>query len=86
MRRLTEKERNRLYRHISKEKKLFAWIMKKFNMSTDQELADFLYTSPSVISQVRNDKIGFSPKLILTAYDKTGLSIEEIRKMIKEDV
>ena len=64
MRRLTEKERNRLYRHISKEKKLFAWIMKKFNMSTDQELADFLYTSPSVISQVRNDKIGFSPKLI----------------------
>lgn len=83
---LTVRERNRLYRHINKEKKLFAWIMKKFNITTDQELADFLYTSPSVISQVRNDKIGFSPKLILTTYDKTGLSIEEIRKMIKEDV
>ena len=85
-RKLTEKERNKLYRHITKEKKLFAYLMKKFNMSTDQELADFLYTSPSVISQVRNDRIGFSPKLILVTYDKTGLSIEEIRKLMKEDV
>ena len=40
-RKLTEKERNKLYRHITKEKKLFAYLMKKFNMSTDQELADF---------------------------------------------
>ncbi len=72
-------------RHTIKEKKLFEYLMRKYNLRDDAALADFLYTSPSVISQVRNDKIPFSHRLILTTYDKTKLSIEDIRKMVRED-
>lgn len=79
-------ERQRRHRHTIKEKKLFAWIMTKYNMTTDKELAAFLYSSSSQLSQIRNDHIAFSSRLILTTYDKTGLSIEQIRKMVKEDV
>ncbi len=72
-------------RHTIKEKKLFDYLMRKFKLRDDAALAGFLYTSPSVISQVRNDKIPFSHRLILTTYDKTKLSIEDIRQMVRED-
>lgn len=74
------------YRHTLKEKKLFWYLMQKHKFKFDQELADFLYTSTPVISQVRNDKKPFSSKLILITYDKTNLTIEDIRRMAKEDV
>lgn len=86
MKKLSVKEKHRIYRHTLKEKRLFEYLMKRYRLTSDQELADFLYTSPSVISQVRNDKIPFSSRLILVTYDKTPLSIENIRKMVKEDV
>ena len=72
-------------RHVKKDKKLFAYIMKKHKMLKDSELADFLCTTPSIISQIRNDKAGFSHRLILVTYDKTDLSIEDIRQMARED-
>jgi hypothetical protein len=73
-------------RHIKKEKKLFEYIMRTKNFTHDAQLAKFLITSTSIISQVRNDKIPLSARLILRVYDKMGLSVEEIRKMVKEDV
>lgn len=73
------------YRHTLKEKKLFAYIMKKYKIKNDTELAKFLYSSTSQISQVRNDKIYISPRLILCVYDRTDLSIEDIRSMARED-
>jgi hypothetical protein len=48
-------------------------------------MADFLLTSTSVISQIRNDKIRMSPSIILRVYDKTPLNIEKIREMVKQD-
>ena len=74
------------YRHTKKEKQLFKVLMEKNNFVNDQELADYLLMSSSMISQVRNDHFYLSPRAILLIYDKTDLTIEEIRKLAKEDV
>lgn len=74
------------YRHPKKEKHLFQYIMRTQGFTHDKQLANFLFTSTSVISQVRNDRIPLSARLILRIYDKLGLSIEEIRVMADEDV
>lgn len=73
-------------RHVKKEKKLFKLLMEKNKFVNDQELADYLYISTSIISQIRNDHFYLSPTNILRIYDKTGLSIEDIRKFAREDV
>jgi len=73
------------FRHTLKEKKLFAYIMKKYKIKTDTELAKFIYSSGSQISQLRNDRLYISPRLILSIYDRTDLSIEDIRRMARED-
>lgn len=78
------KRRNR--RVVGAEKRLFWFLMLKFNLTTDQELAEFLGTAPSQISQIRTGKIGLSPRLLLVIYDKTNLSVEDIREMANEDV
>lgn len=79
-------ELTRKYRHLKKEKHIFQYIMRTKGFTHDKQLANFLFTSTSVISQVRNDKIPLSATLILRIYDKMGLSIEEIRVMADEDV
>lgn len=68
----------------AKENKLFAYLFNFFKVSNDVELAEKLYTSGSNISRVRNDHKYLSAKLILVIYDKTDLSIEDIRKLAKE--
>ena len=73
-------------RHIKKEKKLFHLIMEKNKFTTDKELGDFILISPSMISQLRNDHFYISPRLILQIYYRTDFTIEEIRKLIREDV
>ena len=77
---------NNKSRHVKKEKKLFKLLMEKNKFTNDQELADYLYISTSIISQIRNDHFYLSPTNILRIYDKTGLSIEEIRQFAREDV
>lgn len=79
------RELNTKFRHTIKEKKLFAYIMKRYKLKSDTQLAELLFSSESQISQVRNDKIYLSPRLTLTIYDRTDLSIEDIRRMAKED-
>ena len=76
---------NNKSRHVKKEKKLFKLLMEKNKFTNDQELADYLYISTSIISQIRNDHFYLSPTNILRIYDKTGLSIEDIRKFARED-
>ena len=77
---------NNKSRHVKKEKKLFKLLMEKNKFVNDQELADYLYISTSIISQIRNDHFYLSPTNILRIYDKTGMSIEDIRKFAREDV
>ena len=71
-------------RGVLKEKRLFWYLMLKFNLPNDLALAEFLGTAPSQISQIRNDKLGLSPRLLLVIYDKTNLSVEDIREMVNE--
>jgi hypothetical protein len=77
---------NNKSRHVKKEKKLFKLLMEKNKFVNDQELAEYLLISTSIISQIRNDHFYLSPTNILRIYDKTGLSIEDIRKFAREDV
>ena len=74
------------FRHLNRENELFQYLMRTNKFEQDAQLARWLFTSTSVISQVRNGKIPLSARLILRIYDKTGLSIEEIRKMVDTEV
>jgi plasmid maintenance system antidote protein VapI len=67
------------------ERKLFAYLFKKFKVKSDVELAEILYSSPAALSRIRNDHKNLTAKMILIIYDKTGLSIEKIRQMAAED-
>lgn len=73
-------------RSVLKEKRLFWFLMLRFDLKDDRALAEFIGTSPAQISTIRNDKIGLSPRLVLSIYDKTNLSIEDIRAMANEDM
>jgi plasmid maintenance system antidote protein VapI len=72
-------------RHIRKEKQIFEFLMRVNNFKSDSQLANFLYCTPPIISRIRNGHMNLTPRMILTIYDKTTLTIEEIRKMGKED-
>ena len=78
--------KNTRYRHVNKENHLFQFLMRTNKFEQDAQLARWLFTSTSVISQVRNGKIPLSARLVLRIYDKTKLSIEEIRKMVDTEV
>lgn len=65
--------------------KLLDYIRKSYLLPTDRELAKFLMTSSPVISRIRNGDIYPPPFLILNIYDKTNLSIDEIRRMAREN-
>jgi hypothetical protein len=59
------------------------YLIEKGWAKDDQAIAKLLNTTPPVISRVRNDKRGVTPNLILSIYDHTNLTIEEIRGLIK---
>jgi hypothetical protein len=73
-------------RTVEKELKLFKYLMDNYNLRIDDDLADFLYCSKTVISMTRCNHRSLSARLILSIYDKTPLTIEEIRDMAKEYV
>lgn len=77
---------DRKRRKLKKEKRLFWFLRFAYNLRDDAALAEFLYTAPSQISQIRNDKMPLSHRMILAIYDRTNLSIEDIRSMAKEDM
>lgn len=71
---------------VRRELKLFNYLMITYNLRTDDDLANFMMCSKTVISMTRCDHRGLSPRLTLVVYDKTPLSIEEIRALAKEYV
>lgn len=73
-------------RTVVKELKLFKYLMDTHNLRTDEDLAEFLLCSKTIISMTRRDHRALSPRLTLLIYDKTPLTIEEIREMAKEYV
>lgn len=73
-------------RFVEKELRLFQYLLDNYELSDDQDLADFLFCSKTVISMARRGQKALSSRLILQVYDKTPLSIEEIRQLAKEYV
>lgn len=73
-------------RNVVKELKLFKYLMDTYHLQTDADLADFMLCSDSVVSMTRRGQRALSARLILIIYDKTPLSVEEIRAMLKEYV
>ena len=69
---------------VRRELKLFNYLMTTYNLRTDIDVAEFIGCSKTVISMTRCDHRGLSPRLTLVVYDKTPLSIEEIRALAKE--
>lgn len=73
-------------RIVEKETRLFKYLMEKYSLRTDADLANFLFCSKTIISMTRRDHRALSPRLTLYIYDKDGLSIEDIRAWSKEYV
>jgi len=71
---------------VKNELRLFKYLMDTYNLRTDDDLAEFLCCSKTVVSMTRCDHRGLSPRLTLVIYDKTPLTIEEIRALAKECV
>lgn len=65
------------------ETKLFTYLKKKFGLENSQALAEFLGVSSATLSKIRHGDRAYTAEFILIVYDKTGMSIEEIRKMTK---
>jgi transcriptional regulator with XRE-family HTH domain len=65
------------------ETKLFTYLKKKHDLKNSAELAKFLGVSPALLSKIRHGAKAYSGDFILAVYDATGMTIEEIRKLIK---
>ncbi len=65
---------------------LLDYLIKKGWGKDDKALAKLLNTSPPVVSRIRNNKRNPSPQFVLSIYDQTNLTIEEIRKLIRGKV
>ena len=66
------------------ETKLFTHLKKKFELRNSAELAKFLGVSPAGLSKIRHGVKPYTAEFILAVYDATGMSIEEIRRLIKD--
>jgi plasmid maintenance system antidote protein VapI len=60
-------------------------LIKRYELKNSRALADLLGMTQGGISKLRYKTNQVSPDFILRVYDKTDLSIEQIRELIKED-
>lgn len=67
------------------EHKLLDYIIKRFELKNNRALAEFLGMTQAGLSKIRHRVNNVAPEFILRVYDKTGMSIEEIRELVKED-
>ena len=54
-------------------------IKDEFDLRNDRDLAIFLDIQPSMISKIRNGRMGMTPNLLLIIHDATDWSIAKIR-------
>lgn len=65
--------------------KVLDTIISEFNLKNDAALAKFLEISPPAVSKIRSGYNKLGGDGILNVYDKTGWSIETIRKLLKQE-
>jgi plasmid maintenance system antidote protein VapI len=66
-------------REILEKHDLLDIIKDDFDLKNDRELAEFLEIQPSMISKIRNGKMGVTPNMLLIIHDATDWSIQKIR-------
>ena len=67
------------------EHRLLDHLIKRYELKNSRALADLLGMTQGGISKLRYKTNKVSVEFILRVYDKTDLTIEEIRELIKED-
>ena len=68
---------------VDDDNKLLGYIKWKYELKTDTDVAEFLLTSPAEVSRLRRGTKGLSHRMLIIIYDKTDLSIEQIRDLYK---
>lgn len=68
---------------VDDNNKLLGYIKWKYELKTDTDVSEFLLTSPAEISRLRRGTKGLSHRMLIIIYDKTDLSIEQIRNLYK---
>jgi plasmid maintenance system antidote protein VapI len=58
-------------------------IITKFDLHNDAALSSFLGVAPPMISKLRSRSLSVTGDTVLRVYDRTGWSIETIRKLLK---
>ena len=67
------------------EHKLLDYLITRYQLKNNRALAAFLGMTQAGLSKIRHRVNKVCPEFILRVYDRTGMSIEEIRELIKED-
>ena len=62
--------------------RLLDTIVKEFDLKNDAQLSRFLKVAPSMVSKLRHRALSVTGDTILIVYDRTGWSIETIRKLL----
>jgi DNA-binding transcriptional regulator YdaS (Cro superfamily) len=68
----------------AKETKLFTYLKKQYSLKNSVALAKFLNVSPAALSKIRHGVKPYTAEFVLAVYDATGLSIENIRRLMKD--
>lgn len=60
---------------------LLDMIREKHALKSDAKLAEFLEIEKAILSYIRNGKMQLTPRITIQIYDKTELTIEQIREL-----
>jgi len=83
MRRLTKSKKGQTMQR--QPHALLDTLMMIYGIQTDNSLADKLAISTGSVSRIRNGTQTISAALILAIYERSGMSIDNIKDLIKED-
>jgi hypothetical protein len=61
--------------------RLLNHVQDLFKIKTRTETIYYVGSTPCMISRIRNDLVIASPEFVLKLHDKTGMSIEDIRRI-----
>jgi len=64
---------------------LFDYLIQACELKNDAELARALDVAPATVSRIRSGVYQVTADIILTIHKQTGLSVEEIESLIKEN-
>lgn len=67
---------------LDKSGALFDYIIEKYRLKHDGELAEKIQTQRSIISEIRNGKRHINEVMLVRICDITGMSLKKVRQLI----